>query len=99
MAMTMKNTGFFDVTPCDFQNLLFIATANVVPSTPILFALIMELIHSSEKAVRTRHLRHQISKDRIIFEIPSVFTATKDYCYCYYNYYSYYHHHNHLVVS
>jgi hypothetical protein len=46
--------------------LLFIVTANVVPSSPILIALTMEAMHSSETSVPTRATRRIIPEDGII---------------------------------
>jgi hypothetical protein len=40
--------------------------ANVVPSSPILFTLMMEMIHSSEISVLTRATRRHVPKDGIL---------------------------------
>jgi hypothetical protein len=46
--------------------LLLIVTANVVPSSPIPFTLMMETIHSFEKSVLTRTTRRNTAKDDIL---------------------------------
>jgi hypothetical protein len=55
-------------------------TANVVPSSPILFTLMMEAICSSETSVLLRSIRHHIQEDGFVYSIaanplqPSTFT-------------------------
>jgi hypothetical protein len=41
----MKNVVFWDVTPCSAQHASVAVTANVVPSSPFLFTLMMEALH------------------------------------------------------
>jgi hypothetical protein len=46
--------------------LQFLVTANIVPGSVILFALVMEAIDSSEKLVLTRATRRYITKGGIL---------------------------------
>jgi hypothetical protein len=72
----MKNAVFWDVTPCDFcENQRFgetcrlhqlLITANVVLSSLIHFALIMETMRSPETSVFTRSTRRHIPEDGIL---------------------------------
>jgi hypothetical protein len=63
-AVTMRNGVFWDVTPsgsCKNRRLGgTLVTANVVPSSPILVALMMEALSPSEMSVLTRPLRRNI---------------------------------------
>jgi hypothetical protein len=68
MAVTMKTAVFWDVRPCSSCKnrrfggtyhlhrcvLRLLATATVVPSSPILVTLIMDAMRSSETSVLTR---------------------------------------------
>jgi hypothetical protein len=49
--------------------LLLLVTANDVPSSPILVALMIEAIHPSETTVHTRAIRRNISEDGILQQI------------------------------
>jgi hypothetical protein len=42
-----------------------LVTANVAPTSPILFTLMMDVIHSSETSVSTRTTRHYMPEDGI----------------------------------
>jgi hypothetical protein len=50
MAGIIKNVFLWDVTPCGYlrSELRLLVTANVVPSSSILFTLTMEVVRSSE---------------------------------------------------
>jgi hypothetical protein len=62
--MNMKNIVLWDVTVCgscrsrQLYELRWLVTAEV-PSSPILFTLMMEVICSSEKLAFTRATRHK----------------------------------------
>jgi hypothetical protein len=69
----MKSVVFWDVTPCSSckKYTLFrserrlLLTPNVVPSSPILVTLVMEVLSSSETSVLTRDTRRNITEDNI----------------------------------
>jgi hypothetical protein len=76
----MKNAGFWDVTSCgSYKNRRFDAiyaiylpsvlrlllTANIVPSSPSLVALMMEAIRPFETSVLTGVTRRNIPEDHI----------------------------------
>jgi hypothetical protein len=65
----IKNSVFWDVTPCGCCKsrsvLRLLVTANIVPSSPILVTLMLEMIHSSETSVLTRATRRHIPDDGI----------------------------------
>jgi hypothetical protein len=56
----MQNAAFCDVTLCGSELLV---TANVVPTSPFFFNLIMEALRSSESLVLTRSIRCRIPED------------------------------------
>jgi hypothetical protein len=47
--------------------LRLMVTANVVPSSLILFTLMLEAIHPSESSVITRATQHNITEDGILY--------------------------------
>jgi hypothetical protein len=67
-AVTMKNAVFWDVTLCGTLRSVFwlLVTANAVPSSLIIGALMMEAIHSFETSVLTRAARRNVLEDDIL---------------------------------
>jgi hypothetical protein len=66
----MRNAIFWDVTPCGYctfsRRVSVVSYGNVVPSSPLLAALMMEAIRSSEMWTPTRATRRDILEDGII---------------------------------
>jgi hypothetical protein len=58
------------------QNLRFLVTANVVPSSPIVVTLMMEALRSSETLILTRVTRHHIPEDGILLLFSFDMTKT-----------------------
>jgi hypothetical protein len=77
-VVTMKNVVVWDVVPCGsckkrrfFARVLqLLVTANVVPSSLILFILMTEAIRSPETSVLTRVPRRHIREDGILQAFP-----------------------------
>jgi hypothetical protein len=64
-AMPMKNAAFWGV-------LQLLVTANVVPSSPILVTLMMEVIRSYDMLVLTRATQHNIPEDSIFILLSNL---------------------------
>jgi hypothetical protein len=74
----MKNAVFWDVTPCcscknrhfrETYRLQLLVTVSAVPSSLILFTLLIEAILSYETSVLTRATRHHIPEDGILHRL------------------------------
>jgi hypothetical protein len=65
----MKNIVVWDVTPCGYSNSLsslHASAANVVPTSPILLTLIMEVIGIFEKSAYIRYTQCYVPDDGIL---------------------------------
>jgi hypothetical protein len=70
-AVAMKNTVFWDVTPCG-SILRLLVSANFVTNSPIPVTLIMEAVRPSGTSVLTRATRLHIPEDGTILLIISL---------------------------
>jgi hypothetical protein len=65
LTLLLRNAVFWDVTACGYcKN--WLDTANVVPSSPNLVALMMEALRSSDMSVLTRVTRRKSPEDGIL---------------------------------